>query len=338
MVWSIVCRWQGLHLLYQLYCHPPLRTLYFRSRPPDWLGSDSSEEECNLTETDHLVEPIVTAQGDVSLDVGAVCPGQNRRSYQRFYQALTAQWLAVEMLWLARISVYDTPSDQHRYFVQVWKIWGDNRSRTLQEKLDVLEIFDFVWSFLGRKSFESIAREWDRLTGEYTRFEDGGDDFRSAHQPGCMRAVTQYLRPPNIIELFLCSTRRPSHSWSIKRLQYLRTLGFFDEKNGICRRLDGSESSDFRWWWYCPVNLLEHDVLVGIQTSIDPNSCPASDIVLEYVWGTYRHTAWDFDAKGHLFFREETSERIFSRMAKTLAPHLRSHLSNLDNDVNVPAD
>jgi hypothetical protein len=53
----------------------------------------------------------------------------------------------------------------------VWDLWIDNHKRPLQEKIDIVEVVDFVWNFLGRKIF-SISSISDWLDGEGDGFSE----------------------------------------------------------------------------------------------------------------------------------------------------------------------
>jgi hypothetical protein len=64
---------------------------------------------------------------------------------QRFYQALTAHWLAIKALRFAGTSVYDRLSERNLRFDQGNNIWSENKVRSLQEMLDILEVYDFVY-------------------------------------------------------------------------------------------------------------------------------------------------------------------------------------------------
>ncbi|PYH67115.1 F-box protein [Aspergillus vadensis CBS 113365] len=312
-VWAIVSRWRGLRVLYDLYCHPLLRAVYLGSHLPDWLDNECYEEEFVHSPSDLPPLPSVTHYGGSAQGAGAAFSGRSRQAYRRFYKALTAHWTAVETLSLARVTVYSTPEDRDRRFSQIWKIWAENRDRTLQEKLDLIEAFDFVWGFLLRKILASAPSLYDWLGEETIRLCPGGEASDWAF---FVRTAIQYLRPPNIIEMLLCPPWvRSQSSVDASRFGYLRALGLFDQKNGICQQMEHDWTRNWQWCWYCPVTVLEYDVLVEIRNILQKaDGVRGTARFWEYVWWTYRRKAWVSDARGVLFFREESAERILSRM------------------------
>ncbi|GAB1198998.1 hypothetical protein APSETT444_008330 [Aspergillus pseudonomiae] len=321
-VWSIVCRWQGLRLLYDLYCNPSIRSRYSRSVFLNWPNNECYEEEHALVHDEPLLEPTITPHKDTVPGGCAALPSLRNRGYRRFYQALTAHWFAVEALWLARISRYKTPQERNNRFVQVRGIWRDNPDRTLQEKLDILEVFDFVWGFLGRKIFVDVygMRSWLDEDGAGLYFD--GEQSEGVNWAFFVRSVTQYLRPPNIIELLLSLVWNPSPSWTVHRPSYLRTLGFFDEQQGICEQPGTRESPDWRWLF--PGAFLEYDVLASVIHQITyEDGDEALRALWEYIWWVYRRNYWESDSKGVIIFRDETSSQILWRMRTMIVPHLR---------------
>ncbi|KAE8407224.1 hypothetical protein BDV37DRAFT_269345 [Aspergillus pseudonomiae] len=251
-VWSIVCRWQGFRLLYDLYCNPSIRSRYSRS------------EEHALVHDEPLLEPTITPHKDTVPGGCATLPSLRNR----------AHWFAVEALWLARISRYKTPQERNNRFVQ--------------EKLDVLEIFVDVYGM----------RSWLDEDGAGLYFD--GEQSEGVNWAFFVRSVTQYLRPPNIIELLLSLVWNP----------YLRTLGFFDEQQGICEQPGTRESPDWRWLF--PGAFLEYDVLASVIHQVTyEDGDEALRALWEYIW-------W-----GAIIFRDETSSQILWRMRTMIVPHLR---------------
>lgn len=71
---------------------------------------------------------------------------------------------------VCKSQVYESPRQCDEIFKHVWDLWIDTQEqRPLQEKIDVVEVVDFVWNFLGRKIFSvSSIPIW--LHGEGERF------------------------------------------------------------------------------------------------------------------------------------------------------------------------
>ncbi|KAL3256494.1 hypothetical protein ABHI18_007550 [Aspergillus niger] len=310
-VWAVVSRWRGLRVLYDLYCHPLLRAVYLGSHLPDWLDNECYKEEFVHSPSDLPPLPSVTHYGGSAQGAGAAFSGRSRQAYRRFYKALTAHWTAVETLSLARVTIYNTPEDRDRRFSQIWKMWAENRDRTLQEKLDLIEAFDFVWGFLSRKILASAPSVYDWLGEEKIRLCPGDQGGEASDWAYFVRTVIQYLRPPNVIEMLLCPTWvRSQSSVDTSRFGYLRALGLFDHKNGICQQMEHDWTRNWQWCWYCPVTVLEHDVLVEIWNILQKaDGIRGTARFWEYVWWTYRRKAWVSDARGVLFAREESTER-----------------------------
>ncbi|KAJ5814962.1 hypothetical protein N7474_006739 [Penicillium riverlandense] len=102
-VWNVVCRWHAMRLLFNLYCDSSVQRSYSTSVYPNvahtglpGLGALAREETLQVPSRAY------------SLDFCALDAEQKKRSYHRFYKALTAHWVAVEALWLTGVQVYET--------------------------------------------------------------------------------------------------------------------------------------------------------------------------------------------------------------------------------------
>ncbi|GCB20075.1 hypothetical protein AAWM_02960 [Aspergillus awamori] len=186
-------------------------------------------------------------------------------------------------------------------YIQLWQLWVDNPYRTLREKLDLIEVVDFIWGYLGRNIFKG-------------RFGDLSDwvswaelqQFTATETPDSAWAlfiarVFQELRPPHIIELLL-SAWDSDRVWGIDRSAYLRQLGFLVEPESVEEDDDG-HTPDTQF----SLNALDEYV---INSFIDMVGSEDSDIC-EKQWGTYEDTQWQTDMKGGVLSCELTSQQLF---------------------------
>lgn len=229
---------------------------------------------------------------------------QKQRSYQRFYKALTAHWTAVEALWLARAQVYTTSKQCDKSFGLVWTKWTNNPDRPLEEKIDLVEVVDFVWGFLGRKCFPvSSVPAWLEGEREETMQEYLDDNGTVASNwPFFVQRVIQYLRPPQVIELLL-SMWKLHDDQNLDRPTYLQRLGFSDVFEGIIEGEDGWVSTDT---WF-PITVVESDVENGLYYMEDGPSLVAK-------WDHYRRVMWPSDARTKVLFRNESGQELVERI------------------------
>lgn len=305
-VWSIACRWQGLRLLQDLYRHPSMRTAYSQSSlryRDDYLSPEGRE--------------VLRKEGSLpTLEAPDNTPGLSlspfdARQTQRFYQSLSAQWLAIEVLCLWRVSVFETSREQCQTFERILEIWSNNPQRGLSEAIDVLEIFDFVWGFLLRRIFANVAdvSSWLPLDPDddvYILIPEVGE---SSEWDLFIRCLLPYIRPPDIIELVMLRTLKPSPSWSPDKRGFLRQLGFFDTFDGICLVDDVS----FPYDTYFPPSFVEADVLERLK------QCGfSSDDQISRMWKRYRDEVWVKDARGKALFWDEDHSEIFKHIITAL--------------------
>ena len=300
-VWEVVCRWQGMRLLFDLFCDASVQESYSVSMFPYMPIADGKEDREALAKENVL--PVPSWNKATILD--GVNAEQKQRSYQRFYKALTAHWVAVETLWLARAQVYATTMQCEEAFDLVWMKWTDNPGRRLEEKFDLVEVVDFVWGFLGRRCFPfSSVPAWLEGEREETLQEylDDNDD-ETSEWLFFVERVMQYLRPPHIIEL-LFSMWGLQGDRILDRHAYLQRLGFSDVFEGIIESEDQWVRADT---WF-PVTAVETDVENGLYY-MDGASLMAK-------WHSYRGVIWSSDARSKILFRNESAQELVQRIAE----------------------
>lgn len=302
--WWIVCRWQGLRTLENLYLDPSTHTSFCCSTFPCFQESYRSLSEAydiydSLAAEGPLAPPFSSAVHGETF--GPPTSSFGFRQTQRFYQALTAHWFSTEALCLARVSVYPTTSERLKTFDQIESIWLGNPERTLSESLDVLETYDFVWGFLGRKIFADAEDFPSWIQGEHgSEFFLEGRDPHNEKWENFVKYIIQYLRPPNIIELLLWGWSQPC---SLNRPQYLRRLGFFDSHAGTVLVEDDTPSPDSHF----PLGLLEHSTYQRLQ-ELDRT------FDLDDVWQRYREKPWTRDARGKVLSWRESDGWLIERI------------------------
>jgi hypothetical protein len=191
-----------MRLLFDFYCDTSIQTSYSVAR---WQASEEGWE----------------GEGPLPPPVGCTCDGfqalnarERQRSYQRFYKALTAHWAMVEMLWVARVAAYHSPDLRDEAHARIWDLFT-NTTRSLQEKIDIVEVVDFVWGYLARKNFHLpsfsiwLQGQREEIVRDY-RLGDETEDWQYFVQ-----CVLEFLRPPHILELLILSTWSSNHTWKV---------------------------------------------------------------------------------------------------------------------------
>lgn len=141
-VWEIVCRWLGMRSLFSLYSNSTIHSIYLSDWSPWWR-----------TQSRPLGDPSLLQLCDQTIHQAS---NEERLLYHRFYQALTAHWLSIESLALAKATVYPTPESRDHWNTIIYDQWSGRRPLPLREKLDILHVTLFAWEFLARKLFETI--------------------------------------------------------------------------------------------------------------------------------------------------------------------------------------
>ncbi|KAI9735981.1 MAG: hypothetical protein M1834_001447 [Cirrosporium novae-zelandiae] len=306
-VWDIVCRWQALRVLQDLYRDRSIHLTYCKSVFPYTTGLDSEE----------ALSKMCAKEGPLSLpNVSETTSAETAKlpfsfqETQRFYKALTAHWLAIETLRLSRTSFYDTSSERPRRFDEVELLWRDCHDRTLQETLDILEVYDFVYGFLVRKIFADVAHTYSWVEGRdemlfYVELLNNIPRYRDWYF--FVKDACTFLPPTNIIELLLLSTWGSSdRSYPQNKPRYLHMLGFFDVRYG-----EFAEEDDR----YIPtrsvfsLQALERNVEEKIEKASDGNH---GDFTA--TWKRYRRNAWSTAARGKVLFWQGSDSQIVNHM------------------------
>jgi hypothetical protein len=157
-------------------------------------------------------------------------PGRNRKdvflgecfSILFPYKALTAHWVAVETLWLARAQVYATTMQCEEAFSLVWTFplqpgRHARERKTPASKKSPNEIHHFNKVELLLQLSAWLEGEREETLQEYL---DDNDD-ETSEWLFFVERVMQYLRPPHIIEL-LFSVWHPLIFTFYDSLKYIR--------------------------------------------------------------------------------------------------------------------
>lgn len=296
MIWEIVCRWHFMKILFDLYCDPLIRDPYIRSA----TLNESQEVEKILMSEDHIPNPSTSC-----LMVNQIDTTQYKNAYQRFYQALTAHWVATETLCIVRGANYETSNECLECFAYAWALRIDNPGRALAEKMDVLEVVDFVWGYLGRKVFqeENAISDW---IDDPEYLEPLYEDSPEPPWLYFLLQITQYLRPPHIIELLLLLTWVEPQACGIRsKSSYLSQLGFPPDVSKVFFGGAGSPET------FIPVHVVDEDVV----NSLTKRWSSGSQVNAQDAWEKYREGRWNSDAKGRLLFDELSSAQWVQRIA-----------------------
>ncbi|KAI9837503.1 MAG: hypothetical protein M1819_007153 [Sarea resinae] len=284
-VWEIVCRWQGLRLIQDLYLHPIIQQAYSDSMFP--YDVHTLVDTLKLTE-----ETPVPALKDCL--ISSKQRSFNSEQTGRFYAATTAHWLAIEALRLAHASTYHLSTERNTRYSQIHHMWKDNEEMSLQESFDVLEVYDFIYGYLLRKVMGTgnWYLQWSPGDVPYPRWSDMNLFVNNARL---------HLRPPDIIELLLMHTWTDEPGWPEDKGQYLASRGMFDFYGGSVRHMDTPFLPDT----YFSGGHLE----VGVGLKLEAYGGEE----LSRGWASYRKE-WPVEARHSLFWWATSDEKIAERI------------------------
>lgn len=294
-----------MRVLYDLYCDSAINEAYSVSTFPYITDLSVSK----TTEAMASEAALQLPSGPVSASVEEMSTKQSYQSYQRFYKAVTRHWISVELFWLVRTQSFPNAGEFDKAFDRACRVWDQNPTRPLSDKLDIIEVVDFVWGFLGRKAFHpSSVPAWLQDLGEDVLQEYlDGNETEASNWGFFVRSTFQYLRPPNIIELLLWMWN--SSRWIFNRPKFLQHLGLFDTWEGIQEDDSGMSHAD-NW---IPITIVENDIESSVTHMQDVATFATQ-------WKEYRYSRWPLDARGRIFFRDPTTEERFMQMIGSQIP------------------
>lgn len=190
-LWAIWKRWNDMKKLFRLYLDSEVSTKY---------------RDCPAVLLPGPIHPIDLPFAKL-LDLRKVCvkPGEavrlaekDKASYCRFYRALTAHWRASSLFHMAQtFDDFHSPVDGSLPHIKTARSFIQHRDTTLEEVLEIAEVIEFVWGFLGY----TILR---------LHQEGGSEIYRRALEdvPGHMNVsrqdlmqFTAFLQPSDILTL-----------------------------------------------------------------------------------------------------------------------------------------
>lgn len=301
IIWDIVCRWHGMRILYSLYCDSAINKAYLSSAFPSEVLADEINDE--MASESALPPP----SGPISASFKEMSTKQRQQSYQRFYKAVITHWNPVEMLWLVRTQVFPNAREFDKTFERTWDIWDNNPTRSVSDKIDIIEVVDFVWGFLGRKAFHlSSVPDWlegqdEDVLSRYLLVNEREVDNWGFF----VRDIFQYLRPVHVIELLLWTWN--SLRWNFNRPGFLQRLGLFDMREGIHEDPSGRSRAD-NW---VPITTVVKDI---------ESSFAHREGVATLVSQWYRSNRWPLDARARVFFRGPMTKELFIQLIGNRLP------------------
>ena len=247
LLWDIVCRWQGLRLLQDLYLNPHIQSSYLQSQFPyeqryystGFVDTLASESQISASESPIIPASATSPRLQTNYRFSA-------RQTQRFYQALTAYWLLIESYALAEACNYDSQTSKNDCYSKLG-MQVRNNEQTLLESCDVLEVYDFTHGYLIRKIFDvEKIPQWIGDTvvfSHHERLRDRWDSF--------VKTARLRLRPSDVIELFAmgpfrsrCNENEDNfNDYPPDKVEYLRYRGFYNS-SGRVKDNDAVDTSD----------------------------------------------------------------------------------------------
>lgn len=223
---------------------------------------------------------------------------QKQAAYRRFYKALVTHWVAIEHLSIARAVAYPTAKERNLHMKWVHELWRNNRDRPLQDKLDIVEVADFVWEFLARKVFDTTHL---------------GVPFHES------RLRKLYLRPPHLIEALILSAWPYPDSFS-DSFGILESPSFHYDKTGVITGKEADQGGADHTNFNSDIDL-EDDVGNSLVRLQDEDMSATNELrsqrKLDYRlgWSSYRRRQWKTDDRGKVLFRTDTDELLTERIA-----------------------
>lgn len=281
-VWDIVARWQGLRPLQNLYLDPVISSKYTKSL---------CVTENNAPQKTEILDILGLARygkenGHSNSEICVFSPSETGR----FYTVLTRYWVAIESLKLAQQCHYRLQSTENKAFEEVTALWLQRSG--LQESLEVLEVFDFVYGFLCQ---HTNCSDPDSFT-DWIHEEDWMDD-QEEEWAFFVKSIRLVLNPADMLELLLFTslwgekTSSPSQTWSKEiKTDYLRVRGFFG--SGFLGQVTTADVGETPDTWYSTADL-ERACELQLQNMLKDHPSEVSR-----AWVKYRTTFWQTDARG----------------------------------------
>ncbi|EAW13561.1 F-box protein [Aspergillus clavatus NRRL 1] len=347
VVFEVVCRWQAMKVLFDVYCDMPNSLNFLHSGGHIGVRTMATLYD----EPENQLLPLETLP-----NIQGLPAAEKKRAYQRLYRALMVHWTNLESAWLARICKSEIAAEHIMAFDEVYDMWSCNPDRALQEKFDIIEVVDFLRYWLVENVifqdrpclldwFDSASQShtpadlssplhlWlshvndDMEPRDYSA-ELSDLDFLEVCSELFVEDMAQHLRPPHVIELLSLLAWAPTTSWKIDRPRYVRQLGMMDTL--YIWELRGEQEQPPR---YTP-ELLEDDVqgdLENIGCEVQEEeladeikrgcSLPGRFISLHSVkeecsgqWRQYREKDWVSEMRRQVLFRQESEGKLFERI------------------------
>ncbi|KAH2079808.1 hypothetical protein KXW31_003054 [Aspergillus fumigatus] len=289
VVAEIVTRWHAMKVLFDLYCKESVRSSYLADWETSW---NCSPETAGENET---AGPFANG---ICNSYAQLPPQEKQRAYERFYRALTAHWVAVELTWVIRVSKHKTEREFDRWERKVYDRWSNNPERSLEEKLDIFEALDFVWYFLVSRIFDhsvhsGTVADWIEVAPESaTPHAFSPLDLYVSHARG--------LRQPSRLQLnFHEALEDDCMAWDPKSQSGFdgRNIDILSSLTATAFRVKTEES------WHL--------------TTLNDTDSTINEMQLELFreqWERYKENPWDTEMRGQIFFRQETQIQLFERI------------------------
>lgn len=318
--------------LFQLYCDSNIRPSYLRSI--FWQAAPEDQTIRWQTAAEYEFS-LPTPSGKECKTLRSMAIADKMAAYARFYRSVCSHWLCVNITWAAGISQHADSKACKNTFGMIKVLWCDDLDRSLQEKIETIEVTDFVWGFLARKVFD-LGERYD----ECSEWINGGEIYEPvlferhnmSRYTRLMRLATFYISPPHIIELLHDKWRLDEgeeDGWDsdhevycpvyrrLDKKPYLRKLGLWDEKFGVFEGADGRIptlhfSTDLlnliEWWG---VNrIVDGEMETEAEFAGDRNFMNATTCK----WVEYRLSRWIDDLRGRPILYPEADQQLIQRI------------------------
>ncbi len=295
-IYAILCRWQGLRVLQDLYLDPMIHTKYLNSIFP-YVEHDRSTDITLLMESAARILHLQTSS--VKNQPGISFSAQQTR---RFYKALNSYWLAMEWVWLWSRSIHDTWQENWKMKDMIDNIWRGYHCRSLLESFELIEVHDFVYGFLLRIIFPDFEAMLPWIGENLTIFLADEPD-RSIGYDYFVACSRLFLRPPDIIELLI----KGGSITKAKNVEYLQLRGAFEITGGVELIKHPARVSLDPWF---DVRTLQNGVCRHIKDIGDNTEATRNLLKL---WKLFREN-WKQDARWTLFWWAGSSDDILVRL------------------------
>lgn len=295
-IYAIVCRWQGLRILQDLYLNAAIGAKYSNF-------TFSYSMDANRVTTAMLTESAINDSHLQHLPAQDLSSRSfNAQQTQRFYKALTSYWLAMESHWLLCRSVHSTWEELWKLIGSVRDIWRGGHRRDLLESCELIEVYDFVYGFLLETIFPNIETTLPWLGGSDWYRLGTNNASESLDWAYFVQNCRRFLNPAHVIELLALPCSSTGMKWPPNKTEYLQRRGAFQAS---CATAQINPPDCITVYFSHDVQMLEKDTCCKLEAKGHVDDADR----FRALWKNFRD-AWTLHARWTLFWWADSSDDV----------------------------